>query len=143
MLFRDLEIEDLDIIFNLLQEVSPFKPSKATMQSCMAGISSNPLAHGIVAVIENKVTGFGSITAVSRVRGGKVGYIEDVVVARRYRRLGVGSALVKKLVETGRLMGCYKVILESREPERKFYESIGFDVGGKTMKFNFAEKQSF
>lgn len=58
--------------------------------------------------------------------GGLAGSIEDVVVRSRYRGNNIGSELIQKLIEKGRELGCYKIIL-SCFPERvSFYERNGF-----------------
>lgn len=58
--------------------------------------------------------------------GGLAGFIEDVVVRNDYRGKNLGSELIQKLVEKGKELGCYKIVL-SCFPERvSFYERNGF-----------------
>lgn len=58
--------------------------------------------------------------------GGKVGHIEDVATRKGYEKMGIGSAVVKKAIETAKGMGCYKVILDCADDNIPFYERLGF-----------------
>ncbi|MFB9687403.1 GNAT family N-acetyltransferase [Amycolatopsis plumensis] len=55
--------------------------------------------------------------------------VENVVVAARHRRSGVGAALMEAAFAAARQAHCYKVQLlsrASREAAHAFYESLGF-----------------
>jgi ribosomal protein S18 acetylase RimI-like enzyme len=55
--------------------------------------------------------------------------VENVVVAARHRRSGVGAALMEAALGLARQADCYKVQLLSRagrEAAHAFYESLGF-----------------
>jgi GNAT superfamily N-acetyltransferase len=68
-------------------------------------------------------------------RGGRsIGFIENVVTDKEYRRRGIGKKIVEKALEYAKKQNCYKVILQSggkRTDAHKFYESIGFDGESK------------
>jgi GNAT superfamily N-acetyltransferase len=68
-------------------------------------------------------------------RGGKsIGFIENVITDKAYRRRGIGKKIIEKAVEYAKEQNCYKVILQSgnkRTDAHKFYESIGFDGESK------------
>ena len=59
-------------------------------------------------------------------RGGTIGHIEDVAVHPDHQGKGVGSAVVRALVELARQSGCYKVILSCNDKNLAFYSKIGF-----------------
>jgi glucosamine-phosphate N-acetyltransferase len=59
-------------------------------------------------------------------RGGRVGHIEDVAVRRDLQRQGVGTELMRHVVEEARRLGCYKVILNCFEDRVGFYARLGF-----------------
>jgi glucosamine-phosphate N-acetyltransferase len=64
--------------------------------------------------------------------GGHVGHIEDVAVHPAYVGRGIGSALVRHVIEQARQWGCYKLILNCFDDRVVFYERLGFrryDVG--------------
>jgi ribosomal-protein-alanine acetyltransferase len=60
--------------------------------------------------------------------------IENVVVAPEQRRRGLGSAMVRELVQEARRSGAGAVLLEVRESNaaaRRLYEKIGFNEIGR------------
>ncbi|MDR1219246.1 MAG: GNAT family N-acetyltransferase, partial [Treponema sp.] len=68
-------------------------------------------------------------------RGGKsIGFIENVITDKEYRRRGIGKRIIGNAVEYAKEQNCYKVILQSgnkRTEAHTFYESIGFDGESK------------
>jgi glucosamine-phosphate N-acetyltransferase len=59
-------------------------------------------------------------------KGGTIGHIEDVAVHPNHEGKGVGSAVVRALVELARQSGCYKVILSCNDQNLAFYSKLGF-----------------
>jgi ribosomal-protein-alanine N-acetyltransferase len=61
------------------------------------------------------------------------GYISNVAVAPMYRGQGIGSGLIRELIERARKRGASFLTLEVRQsniPARRLYEKFGFcDVG--------------
>lgn len=68
-------------------------------------------------------------------RGGRpYAVIENVVTDARFRRRGIGSELMRALVQCCWERDCYKVMLMSaagRDEAHRFYTSIGFDGSSK------------
>jgi GNAT superfamily N-acetyltransferase len=61
--------------------------------------------------------------------------IENVVTHEKYRNKGYGTAILKRVVEIAKEIGCYKVMLMTSRKEEstlKFYEKAGFNKGDKT-----------
>jgi GNAT superfamily N-acetyltransferase len=56
--------------------------------------------------------------------------VENVVVHQRYRRMGVGRALIRQAEQIAEDAGCYKIQLASslhRSAAHRFYDQMGFD----------------
>lgn len=68
--------------------------------------------------------------------GGKVGHIEDVAVRKEYEGNGVGSDIVKKLIELAKEKECYKIILDCNEKNIPFYQNLGFFRYENEMRLN-------
>ena len=70
-----------------------------------------------------------------------IGFIENVVTAVDYRRMGIGRKLFRTVIEYAKSRGCYKVTLSSgiaRSEAHDFYESLGFDGNSKkTFEMRF------
>ncbi len=64
--------------------------------------------------------------------------IENVVVARAHRRLGIGTDLVRELLLRARNQGATSVLLEVRESNlagRRLYEKLGFREQGRRSDY--------
>lgn len=57
---------------------------------------------------------------------GKVGYISNIYTLREYRKQGIASALLKRIMEEAKLRGCTKVVLNATDMGRPIYEKAGF-----------------
>lgn len=82
----------------------------------------------VVAVENDRVIGTASLILEHKFlhRGGTIGHIEDVAVHPSAGGRGIGSAVVKFLVDLARESGCYKVILSCTDQNVGFYTKIGF-----------------
>jgi GNAT superfamily N-acetyltransferase len=68
------------------------------------------------------------------------GLMEDVFVSEECRGQGVGSELVKELIDEAKKQGCYKLIACSRNAKPKvhdLYLKLGFKDWGKEFRINF------
>lgn len=102
------------------------KIKKADNIKIFVAIKDSDIVGSITAIIEQKFVH----------NGGKICHIEDVVTRKGFEKLGIGSALVEKVLELAIQEKCYKVILNCSEYNSKFYEKLGFykhDVG---MRYN-------
>ena len=66
--------------------------------------------------------------------GKSIGYIENVIVNKNYRKLGIGKKIMEMVIEYAKENNCYKVVLQSgikRIEAHKFYEKIGFNGESK------------
>ena len=66
--------------------------------------------------------------------GGAIGFIENVVTDKDFRKQGLGKKVMDKAIEFAREKNCYKVILESgawRTEAHQFYRNLGFDDTAK------------
>jgi ribosomal protein S18 acetylase RimI-like enzyme len=89
---------------------------------------SNPANHLVVAVAEGRVVGMAS--GVSYVHPDKplALFINEVGVAGRFHRQGIGRQLVTRLLETGRQLGCTEAWVATEFGNlsaRALYESLG------------------
>jgi len=79
-----------------------------------------------------QIIGTGTIIVEPKlIHGGKsVGHIEDIVVHKDYRKKGIATNIVNKLVY---LYHCYKVILDCKDELVDFYKFAGFKKYGNQM----------
>jgi ribosomal protein S18 acetylase RimI-like enzyme len=66
--------------------------------------------------------------------GKSIGYIENVIIDKNYRRKGIGKKLMETAISYAKENNCYKVVLQSetkRTDAHKFYEKTGFNGKSK------------
>jgi len=122
---EDINFSHFDQVIKLLQSVSIFCWSKFINQENL---------YAVVAVIDDEVIAYGSILYGYKIRGGLVGYIEDIVVDASYQKFGIGSCLVQKLLEDSKKKGSYKVCLQCKEHNVDFYKKSGLSISGVSMQ---------
>lgn len=142
---RKLQEKDLFNGFLLaldsLRKTSDLPPAKA--RKIFDRISSNPNEVILVAVTGSKIIGAASIIIEHKFihRGGKVGHIEDVVVAREFQGKGIGKEIVQALLKYAQKQGCYKTILDCADELIPFYEKLGFSKHTNSMRFDHLSKK--
>lgn len=80
------------------------------------------------------MVGYGSVVIEEKIRGGKIGHIEDVVSHSLFRKQGLARAVVGALFNIAKANGCYKIALQCKEHNVGFYEKCGFEVSGVAMQ---------
>ena len=63
----------------------------------------------------------------------KYGKIERVSVLREYRTKGIGTAIMKMVIEKARDLDIEKIYLHSQMDSKNFYQQLGFVQHGKTF----------
>ncbi|KAJ2520492.1 Glucosamine-phosphate N-acetyltransferase-like protein [Coemansia sp. RSA 2049] len=64
---------------------------------------------------------------------GRVGHIEDIVVAKGQQGKRFGFTVIKQLLEIATATGCYKSILDCSQENVSFYEKCGLENKGIQM----------
>jgi GNAT superfamily N-acetyltransferase len=68
------------------------------------------------------------------------GFIEDLWVSEKERGKGMGTQIIKLLIEDAKKAGCYKLICTSRHERKKvhaLYEKMGFRNHGNEYRMEF------
>ena len=66
--------------------------------------------------------------------GRSIGFIENMITAEKYRRMGIGKTVMENAIKYAKEQNCYKVLLQSgnkRTDAHPFYETLGFDGTSK------------
>ena len=113
---KELENDDLSNSFfdtlSNLTEIGKDVYNTEFSQEIFEKIRKSSNIKIFVAIKDNDIVG--SITAIIEQKfihnGGKICHIEDVVTRKGFEKLGIGSILVKKVLEFATLEKCYKVI---------------------------------
>lgn len=73
------------------------------------------------------------------------GLIENIYVEQEFRGQGIGSRLLRDLVQEGKDRGCYKLVMQSRhgKPEvHALYERTGFRNHGVNFRMDLIDSKS-
>lgn len=133
--FRKPEATDFSEILRLLNShISNFQPPKDRIETIFSEFYDNPQRHSVMVLLDEKVVGFGSLSIGSRIRGGDIAYIEDVVVDGCYQKMGIGTKLVQHLTDLSKGIGCVSCILCSSDELLEFYSKSGFEKTGNCMR---------
>ena len=125
---------DMDEVIELLQCMSGFKPSKSNFLPIWNSFCEQSNVNSLVAVMDNQIVGYGSIVIETKIRGGKMGHIEDIVSHSLFRKKGIGKAVVDALFNVAKANDCYKVTLQCKEDNLEFYEKCGYKISGVAMQ---------
>lgn len=71
---------------------------------------------------------------------GKCAYLMNIYVRPKYRRRGIGDAVVRWLIRQAEQLGITKIHLETSEDGRPLYREIGFSDMSGYMKYTKTEK---
>lgn len=144
---------NLTRLIRILDQLSPAKPSSiSTQESYPDALTLNKLRthikdvtslivnkkYLIVVKYEDMIVGTGSILIEDKIihNLGKVGHIEDIVVDKSHRGIGLANLLMIKLIELAEQHKCYKIILDASDDVAPFYEKFGFRVHANSMRKN-------
>lgn len=124
-----------------LRNTSDMNPKKS--RAIFDKISKTPNEVIYVAVIDSKIIGAASIIIEQKFihDGGKVGHIEDVVVAKEFQGKGIGQKIVRSLLEYAQKQDCYKTILDCTDDLIPFYKKLGFKLHSNSMRFDHLSKK--
>jgi glucosamine-phosphate N-acetyltransferase len=135
MEIRKVNKKDMNEIINLLDDsLSSFKPNLEEYENIWTSFSGQDNVFSIVAIINSKVVGYGSLVVETKIRGGKMGHIEDIVTHPEYRGKNIGRTIVLELVNIAKNQNCYKVSLQCKEHNVLFYEKCNLNISGVAMQ---------
>ena len=106
MTIKLLETEEKHMkeIFELLQVISNFHPKQKEIKNVWSEFINQKQVFSIVAVetnldnLDEKLVGFGSLHLSNKIRGGLIGFIEDIAVIEEYRMRGIGNKIINELI---------------------------------------------
>lgn len=115
-----------------------FSPEdKMLSEKALTHLTDYPDYHVYLAEADNKIVGTLALCILYSVPNGiPSAIVENVVVARTWRRQGVGRQLMQFAIDQSRRKGCFEITLSSRmnnEAAHRFYESLGLCKKGYTF----------
>jgi GNAT superfamily N-acetyltransferase len=139
VIIRRIEAEDLvpllELFHQLHSEDEP--PSEEVVRVVWPQLLTAPHVIVFVGVLDGEVVATCTfVTVPNLTRGGRPhGLIENVVTARKRRRSGLGTAMLRHALSHAWELNCYEVMLlagSQREETQSFFEQAGFRPGPET-----------
>lgn len=129
-----LRREYMEEVIEILQYMSVFEPPNESYDEIWNAFSAQTHVFSVVAIEHGKVIGYGSVVIEEKIRGGKMGHLEDIVTSPSRRNKGIGKAVVDALYDIAKQHGCYKVALQCQAHNVAFYEKCDYTVSGSAMQ---------
>ncbi len=126
ILWRSAQFKDIEAIVEVLQGISSYRPEVESLESIWGEFIAQSDLTTIVADHEAEIIGFGTLLIETKIRGGRVGHLEDIAIHSEHRGKGLGRNLVRILTEIAFEKGCYKVVAHCHERNLAFYEKCGY-----------------
>jgi len=117
------------LLTDLFTLESDFEPDVVRQVKGLSMFVNDPMGSSLVlvAVVDGNVVGMATVqTLISTAEGGRVGLVEDVIVAREFRGRGIGTMLLDRIGEWSRAQKLSRLqLLADREnrPALDFYSS--------------------
>lgn len=126
---------DINALIELLNELFTqdieFEPNYEKQKTGLEKIIENSDIGNILILQEdNKIIGMVSILySISTALGGKVGILEDMIIAKPYRGKGLGKLLLNSAIEFAKKNDCLRLTLLTdfnNDRAINFYKRLGF-----------------
>ena len=135
ILIRKIKKNDLIDILELLQLISKFKPQISSLNHLWDNqLLKQKNFYAFVAILDERIVGYGSVAIQTGIRGGKIGYIENIVTHPNFKNKGIGKTILETLFNISKANNCYKIILQCKEENVGFYKKCNYDVSGIAMQ---------
>jgi GNAT superfamily N-acetyltransferase len=125
--------EDATTIIEMLQSISNFYPNPINFNEIWLAFISQDHVFGFSFFIKDEIVGYGVIVYETKIRGGVMAHVEDIVVSPLSRGKGIGKKIIGYLIDNASKRGCYKISLSCKTENILFYEKCGFVSDGTTM----------
>lgn len=131
---RILEQDMESVILLLKNNISSFSPPKEEYPHIWENFSKQQNVISVVALLPTDIViGYGSLMIETKIRGGRVAHIEDIVSDPKHQRLGVGSAILDALKKIALEFGCYRANLSCNDGNISFYKKNGYSLHEHAM----------
>lgn len=133
---RKSVVEDMEAVWKLIHELAVFEKEPDAVEITpddlrRDGFGPQPSFTCFVAENRNEIIGIALVYPRYSTWKGIALHLEDLIVTESARGLGVGSALLSRVVDYAKSLGVKRVswdVLDWNEPAIKFYESKGAKV---------------
>ena len=135
--FREPRPEDADAVAALLDELG-YPSSVDQAAERIARIGHDPSTLLLVAELDGELAGLAALHVQNLIERDDLGCsVAALVVAERFRRLGIGARLSDAVEAEARARGCESLVLHTahrRSDAHAFYEALGYEHTGRRYR---------
>jgi ribosomal protein S18 acetylase RimI-like enzyme len=128
----DAAVNDINLLLpQVRSDPSQHKGSLADLQD----IVENNWTSMIVAKDEKRIIGMATIHIVNNM-GKRIAHVDDVVISDAYRKQGLGTKIMRELINVAKSRGVSQLRLTSRSARaaaNKLYQKIGFKIANTNV----------
>jgi GNAT superfamily N-acetyltransferase len=136
IVIREARAKDMPEVHSLIQELAHFEkePDAVVITADTLvedGFGRLPLFQCFVAEVDGSIGGMALVYPRYSTWKGRVLHLEDLIITEEMRGLGLGTALLERVVEYGYEQGVKRIsweVLDWNEPAITFYEQKGARV---------------
>lgn len=133
---RDARPEDMEQVLALVQELAHFEKEPDAVEITKEdlvkdGFGETKLFHCFVAETNEGIAGIALVYPRYSTWKGPAIHLEDLIVSKKMRGSGLGTALLDEVVRYGHGLGVKRIcweVLDWNEPAIEFYEKKGANV---------------
>lgn len=130
---RPINPSDFSQLIDLFSEFAAFEKMPEKMTNTVEKMQNeNDFFHGFVAeTADHTIVGYATFFFCYYTWTGKSLYMDDLYVRPQYRACGIGSHLIKAIIELARNAGCHKMrwqVSGWNQPAIDFYTQLGAEI---------------
>ena len=140
---------DLPFVLNLIIELADYEKAVSEVDISLKqlekdGFGEKPIFSFIVAEKNNKIIGMALYYIKYSTWKGKCLFLEDLIVSKTYRRLGVGSKLFEAIIKTAKKTHMKRImwqVLDWNQPAIKFYKKYNAHISSNWLDGKLIKSQ--
>lgn len=142
---REATEEDFPAILSLIKELAEYERSPDAVTNSVEQMKreQNHFSCFVAEQPDGTIAGMALFFTVYFTWVGKSIYLEDIIVSQAYRQMGIGMALMKRVIRRAQDENCKRVrwqVLDWNEPAISFYRKCGAEISGDWLNCTFDQK---
>jgi GNAT superfamily N-acetyltransferase len=141
--------EDLPQVYGLIMELAEFEKAPHEVETTIEqleedGFGNHPVFGFLVAIHNAKIVGLSLYYYRFSTWKGKLLYLEDLIVTKKYRKNGIGKKLLDATVKEALSLNCTGMqwqVLDWNKPAIEFYKKLGASFDAEWVNCRLTRKQ--
>jgi len=126
MMIRKLQKKDAPQVARLIHQLTKNVVEPDHLEKRIAVLPAQKNSRFLVVCRGNRVVGFGGLVWYAIPSKGLIAWVEELVVDERFRRQGIGRALMEQFLKIALAKKIQQVKLTSTPAAKGLYEKLGF-----------------